>query len=104
MSDPVEPFLSVRDAIAQLTLVASGLPDGLDSAFKVSMCHGEGHAAEFTAHVEITQWHTIGKQSTRPTRSYVVAQGHPHRDPEYGTLQPWVPPDLADEPGGEPQH
>lgn len=98
MNEEAEPFLSVRDAIAQLTLVASGLPDGLDSAFRVAMCHGEGREGEITSHVAIDQWHYIDKKIGGSTRSYVVAQGHPHRNAEGATLKPWVPPDLADEP------
>jgi hypothetical protein len=90
--------LTVRDAIAQLTFAASRLPAGLDSEFKVAMCHGEGQEGEITSHVEIDHWSDIDKRTLRPQRSYVIAQGHPHRDPKGGTLKPWVPPDLGDGP------
>ena len=97
--EPAEPFLTVRDAIEQLTLAASRLPDGLDSAFKVAMCHGEDRAGEISSHVEIDQWQQLDKKELRLIRAYVVAQGHPHRDAEKTTLKPWVPPNPGDELG-----
>jgi hypothetical protein len=84
---------TARELIDAITELATGLPDGMETAVELGICDGKD--VQMVDKMDIDHWAQL--KNAKPVRRFILLRGHVHPGEDAGQKMPGVASDLDEE-------